>query len=38
MAELLPRADFVWLDRASHFAHVDAADRFVAAVLPFLEA
>jgi pimeloyl-ACP methyl ester carboxylesterase len=38
MAELLPRAPFVWLDRASHFAHVDAAERFVDAVLPFLRA
>jgi pimeloyl-ACP methyl ester carboxylesterase len=33
---LLPGAGFVRLDRASHFAHVDAVDRFVPAVLPFL--
>ncbi|MFT3692809.1 MAG: alpha/beta hydrolase [Kofleriaceae bacterium] len=33
---LVPAAEFVQLDRASHFAHVDAADRFVAAVLSFL--
>lgn len=35
---LLPDADLVWLAEASHFAHVDATDRFVAAVLPFIEA
>lgn len=33
---LTPGAELVWLDRASHFAHVDAADRFVETVLPFL--
>ena len=35
---LRPDADFVQLREASHFAHVDATDRFVAAVLPFLKA
>ncbi len=33
---LLPGARFEWLDDASHFAHVDAAARFVDAVMPFL--
>jgi pimeloyl-ACP methyl ester carboxylesterase len=33
---LLPDAGFVRLADASHFAHVDATDRFVAAILPFL--
>ena len=32
----VPRAELIWLDDASHFAHVDAADRFVAAIRPFL--
>lgn len=36
-AERIPSAELVWLDDASHFAHVDAPDRFVRAVLPFLE-
>ena len=35
---LLPDADFIELDEASHFAHVDAAPRFVAAIEPFLAA
>lgn len=35
---LLPAAEFVQLDAASHFAHVDAPDAFAAAVLPFLRA
>ena len=34
---LLPDAEMVWLDQASHFAHVDATERFVQAVLPFLK-
>jgi pimeloyl-ACP methyl ester carboxylesterase len=38
LAELVPDARIVWLEEASHFAHVDAADRFVEVVLPFLEA
>jgi pimeloyl-ACP methyl ester carboxylesterase len=33
---LIPGARFVELDQASHFAHVDAAERFVAACEPFL--
>ena len=33
---LVPAADFVSLPDASHFAHVDAAPRFVAAIEPFL--
>lgn len=35
---LVPAAAFIELAEASHFAHVDAADRFVAAVLPTLRA
>jgi pimeloyl-ACP methyl ester carboxylesterase len=35
---LVPAAQLVSLDRASHFAHVDAADRFVAAITDFLRA
>jgi pimeloyl-ACP methyl ester carboxylesterase len=35
---LVPAAEMIWLDDASHFAHVDAAPRFVAAVEPFLRA
>ena len=35
---LVPRAQITWLDEASHFAHVDAAERFVAAIAPFLAA
>lgn len=35
---LLPDAEMVWLEEASHFAHVDATERFVEAVLPFLNA
>lgn len=33
---LVPDADFIELDEASHFAHVDAAPRFVTAIEPFL--
>jgi pimeloyl-ACP methyl ester carboxylesterase len=33
---LVPAAGFVQLEEASHFAHVDAAPRFVAAIEPFL--
>ncbi|MFT5680191.1 MAG: pimeloyl-ACP methyl ester carboxylesterase [Myxococcota bacterium] len=36
LAALRPDAPFVRLTEASHFAHVDATDQFVAAVLPFL--
>lgn len=35
---LVPRAEYVQISQASHFAHVDAVERFVSAVLPFLEA
>lgn len=35
---LVPGAELIWLDEASHFAHVDAAPRFVAAVETFLNA
>jgi pimeloyl-ACP methyl ester carboxylesterase len=31
-------APLVWLDDASHFAHVDAIDRFLPPVLEFLAA
>jgi len=33
---LVPAAEFVELPDASHFAHVDAPERFVAAIEPFL--
>lgn len=36
LAELVPDAEMVWLEEASHFAHVDATDRFLAAARPFL--
>lgn len=36
MKRLVPDAEFVWLDRASHFAHVDAAERFLDVAVPFL--
>jgi pimeloyl-ACP methyl ester carboxylesterase len=35
---LLPDADMVWLEQASHFAHVDNPDAFVNATLPWLQA
>lgn len=35
LAALIPSATLRWLDEASHFAHVDAVDRFVACVTPF---
>jgi pimeloyl-ACP methyl ester carboxylesterase len=35
---LVPQAQMIRLDEASHFAHVDAAPRFVEAVTPFLSA
>ncbi len=34
--ELLPSAELVEVERASHFMHVDAPERFLAATLPFL--
>lgn len=33
---LVPQAEMIRMDEASHFAHVDAAERFCAAVTPFL--
>ncbi len=36
LCELLPSAEMVWLSQASHFAHVDAPQAFLAAALPFL--
>jgi pimeloyl-ACP methyl ester carboxylesterase len=36
LKELIPSAEFAWLEDASHFAHVDASERFVKAVTPFL--
>lgn len=35
---LVPAAQMIELDEASHFAHVDAAPRFCAAIEPFLSA
>jgi pimeloyl-ACP methyl ester carboxylesterase len=35
---LVPAAEMIRLDEASHFAHVDAAPRFAAAIEPFLSA
>jgi pimeloyl-ACP methyl ester carboxylesterase len=34
--ELVPSAEMVWLEGASHFCHVDAPDKVLDAVLPFL--
>ena len=34
---LVPEAEFVRLENASHFAHVDAPDAFLASAVPFLE-
>jgi pimeloyl-ACP methyl ester carboxylesterase len=36
LARLLPTAEMVWLDNASHFAHVDAPAAFLRAAVPFL--
>lgn len=36
LAELIPDAEHVRLERASHFAHVDATERFLPPVLRFL--
>ncbi|MFO0549934.1 MAG: alpha/beta hydrolase [Polyangiaceae bacterium] len=36
MMALLPSASAVWLEGASHFAHVDAPEKFIAAMSPFL--
>lgn len=35
-ARLIPSARLEWLEQASHFAHVDAVDRFCAPTLAFL--
>lgn len=36
LARLVPAARIAWLERASHFAQVDAPDAFLQAALPFL--
>ena len=36
LARLVPRAKLVWIDRSSHFAHVDTPDPVVREVLSFL--
>lgn len=36
LAALVPSAEMVWLDRGSHFAHVDAPDLFAPIALDFL--
>jgi pimeloyl-ACP methyl ester carboxylesterase len=36
LARILPGAELRWMDEASHFAHVDAVDRFVPIALRFL--
>lgn len=36
LGAMIPAARFVWLEDASHFAHVDAIDRFAPSVLAFL--
>ena len=36
MSKLLPGVPMVWLERGSHFAHVDAPAAFLEASLPFL--
>jgi len=38
LAALCPDAELTRLSEASHFAHVDATDRFIDTVLPFLRA
>jgi pimeloyl-ACP methyl ester carboxylesterase len=38
LAKLIPAAELIWLDKTSHFAHVDTPDAFVDAVMPFLTA
>lgn len=37
LSALVPDARMVWLKEASHFAHVDAPEAFLAAALPFLQ-
>jgi pimeloyl-ACP methyl ester carboxylesterase len=36
-ARKIPDAELVWLEEASHFAHVDAVDGFLPPVLAFLK-
>ena len=36
--ELIPSAQFQWLEHASHFAHVDSAEQFSQGALAFLDA
>jgi pimeloyl-ACP methyl ester carboxylesterase len=36
LAELLPRAQFEWMDDTSHFAHVDTPQLVLDRILPFL--
>jgi pimeloyl-ACP methyl ester carboxylesterase len=36
LAKLIPDARFAWLDEASHFAHVDAVERLLPVIEPFL--
>lgn len=38
LAKRIPDARIVWLEKASHFAHVDAPEAFLAAAMPFLAA
>ena len=33
----IPAAELIWLEKTSHFAHVDTPDALVDAVLPFLK-
>ncbi len=37
-APFVPAAEMIRIDEASHFAHVDASARFVAAIEPVLAA
>lgn len=37
LAAAVPDAELVWLERASHFAHVDAPERFLEPTLRFLQ-
>ncbi|MBZ0121027.1 MAG: alpha/beta hydrolase, partial [Sandaracinaceae bacterium] len=36
LARMIPSAELIWLERGSHFAHVDAPDLFLDVALPFL--
>ena len=37
LARLLPTAEMVWLENASHFAHVDAPAAFLRVAVPFFD-